>query len=166
MANYTKYNVKVRYLSHDEKIDLVYELMQDIRAEDMRDLTDGDADPEFMLIASIDIAEEIVVYRNSDNELLLVCGIGKDAGAMGGRFIWMVGCNRLQTLSNIKTLLMKESKRLIAEWLDKYVLLYNCVHKDNLKSKRWMSYLGAIWLPEFVGPNKDFQSFVIVKGVK
>lgn len=164
---FTKHVAKVRYLTQDEKIDLVYDLMQDIRAEDLRDLSEGEMDPEFMLMASIDITDDIVIYRDSDNELLLVCGIGQeDNSGFGGKFIWMVGCNRLQTMSNIKTLLMKESKKLIAEWLDKYILLYNCVHKDNEKSRRWMTYLGAIWLPEYVGPNKEFQSFVIVKGAK
>lgn len=166
MADYTKHNVKVCDLTSDEKIDLCYDLLQDIRDEDLRDLSEDGADPCFLLIASINLADEIVVYRNADNELLLVCGIGKDADARGGRFIWMVGCNRLQTMSNIKTLLMKESKRLIAEWLDKYILLYNCVHVDNEKSKRWLTYLGAIWLPDFVGPDNKFQSFVIVKGAK
>lgn len=144
--------------------DLVRELSENMRERDKLDLADTCDDMEWALIASLRLSEELYVYRNDEDKAL--CVVGKtmaDAGSIG-RAIWMVGTDFLYD-GYVKSILFKEAKKLIAKWVKKHGLLYNCVHEDNIKSIRYMTMLGAKWLPEMtVRDGKKFYNFYIVGG--
>ena len=145
-------------------VDLVHELIENMRERDKLDLQDTCEDVTWGIIASLRLSEELYVYRNDEDKAL--CVVGKtmaDSGCVG-RAIWMVGTNYLNE-GYVKTILFKEARKLIAKWVKQHGLLYNCVHEDNIKSIRYMTMLGAKWLPDMnVRNGKKFYSFYIAGG--
>lgn len=151
----------------DEKIsfvELISELKNNMRERDLIDLGDTCDDVDGALIASIRLSEEVYVYRNDEGKALCVVGKSMEDKGSIGRAIWMVGTNLIND-GYVRPLLIKEARRLIGEWVKKHGLLYNCVHEDNVKSIRYMTMLGAKWLPEMTERNgKKFYNFYIVGG--
>ena len=93
-------------------------------------------------------------------------GLGAHDEATLGRQIWSVSTNEVEQ-GYIKSLLIKEAKKVIGAWAHKYGLLQNLVSEDNSKSIEYMSrILGAVFLPEHINTNghiwKPF--YIISKG--
>lgn len=170
MASKAKYSVAYYYDNRDNKADVFAEIIEEVKANmrerDKEDLLDSCDDIDFALIASIQNSEEFYVYRDFYTDEIL-CIFGKTYADMGciGRSIWLIGTKQLNNLTHIKNLLFKEARAVIASWVEQHGLLYNCVHEDNLKSIRYMTMLGARWLPEMTECNgKKFYNFYIAGG--
>lgn len=147
---------------NESTADLVYELMQNIRDQDMLDLKADDGDPEFQVMSSLRLSDEAYIYRGESGELLCVFGIGHIEGDFPGRTVWMLGTKDIEKYK--RELLVKEAKAVIADWLQRFGLLYNAVHESNEKSRRWLTRLGARWMDdERVGAHKDFIPFFIAR---
>lgn len=145
-------------------VNLVRELSENMRERDRLDLADTCEDIEWALIASLRLSEELYVYRDDKGNALCVVGKCLHDDSCVGRAIWMVGTNYLYD-GYVKTILFKEAKKLINRWVKEHGLLYNCVHEDNIKSIRYMTWLGAKWLPEMTKRNgKKFHNFYIAGG--
>lgn len=147
-------------------VDLIEEMKANMREQDEADLLVSCGDIDYALIASIESSEFINAIRDFEtNELLCILGVCFPEENHKGRSIWMVGTKHLNKMTHVKNLLMKEAKELIECWVKKYGLLYNCVCEDNLKSIRYMTWLGAKWLPEVTECNgKKFYNFYIAGG--
>lgn len=145
-------------------VDLILDIRDNLRERDNKDLYDIFADTDFALIASIRLSEEVYVYKNEEGRALCIVGKGMADEGCVGRAIWMVGTKFIND-GYVKSILFKEAKRLIGEWLKQHGLLYNCVHEDNVQSIKYLTRLGAKWLPEATVRNgKKFYNFYIAGG--
>lgn len=147
--------------SKENVVPLIEELMQDIRPHDKEDL-EASSDPVFVLIGSIKLDEETRVYRGEDGKLLAIFGKGTMEWGAPGRGIWMVGTNELYN-GYTKSLLFKEAKRVLNEWVSKHGLLHNIVYEKNRTSINYLRHLGAVFLaePKVGWDGKKFYQFYI-----
>lgn len=146
-------------------IALSIELEKNLRDEDVEDLIASCGDVGFGIIGSMKHSEVLHAFRDEAGKLLIVVGLGRfDMGCVG-RSIWAVGTKELA--NGHSKFLVGEGKKLIDGWAQKYGLLFNCVHENNRKSIRFMTALGAVWLPEGVEVDgHKFLNFYIVGGGK
>lgn len=152
--------------SRDGGILIAEELMNNIRKQDEDDLVASGGDVVFEICASIQETERTYVYRGENGELLLIMGISGYIPDAAGRCVYMLGTNALNDLSYVKQLLVTEAHKVVDEWVTMYGLIFNAVNVENEKSIRWLTRLGAKWLPEDIQTPKGlFKQFVIMKGV-
>lgn len=145
-------------------VDIADELMRNIRAQDAIDMYAAGGDGVFEICSSIQYSSETYVYRGEDGEILCVMGISKYVPEAAGRCVYMLGTNAINSMSYYKQLLITEARKVIGEWLEKYGLVFNAVNEQNEKSIRWLTRLGAVWLPEKVKTiNGTFVQFVITE---
>lgn len=151
--------------SRDGGILIAEELVNDIRKQDEDDLVATGGDVIFEICGSIQEADKTYVYRGEEGELLCIMGISGYIPAAAGRCVYMLGTNAINEPSYIKQLLITEAKKVIKDWVNQYGLIFNAVNVENEKSIRWLTRLGAIWLPEDIKTDKGlFKQFVIMKG--
>lgn len=139
---------------------LAYELMANIRHADRRDII-PEVDGFVVVRGSIMYSDILYVYRDLAGRLLCVAGITKPSIDIVGREIWMFGTHYVYAYK--RELLITEAKKIIKEWLDKYLLLTNMVNVINKTSIRWLKHMGAVFTPDIItlGTTK-FQSFFMV----
>ena len=107
----------------------IKELVDDLRPQDMADLIDA------------------------CGKCISVLGLGAHDDATLGRQVWSVSTNEVEK-GYIKSLLIKEAKKVVGAWAHKYGLLQNVVSDENAKSMGYMSQiLGAVFLPEHININ-------------
>ena len=148
--------------------DVAYELINDMREQDMQDIVASGGDVVFEICASLQGCQENYIYRGENEELLAIMGISTPIPNTKGRSIWMLGTNALNDMSYYKQLLITEAKQVIAQWVKEYGLLFNAVNKNNDKSIRWLTRLGAEWNGETIEIDGNvFLKFTITeRGVK
>lgn len=139
---------------------LVEELLSDIRPHDKEDL-EACNDPAFVIIGSIKTSEETRVYRGEDGKLLCLFGKGLPSWEAPGRQIWMLGTNEINK-GYVKSVLFKEARRVLKEWVKQHGIVHNIVYEKNMTSVKYLSRLGAHWLPEcMINDGKKFYEFYI-----
>lgn len=151
--------------SRDGGILIAEELMNNIRKQDEDDLVATGGDMVFEICGSIQGTEKTYIYRGEQGELLCIMGISGYIPAAAGRCVYMLGTNAINEPSYVKQLLFTEAKKVITDWVNEYGLIFNAVNIENNKSIRWLTRLGAKWLPEEIRTGKGtFRQFVIMKG--
>ena len=151
--------------SRDGGILIAEELMNNIRKQDEDDLVASGGDVVFEICGSLQGCEENYVYRGENGELLCIMGISGYIPEAAGRCVYMLGTNAINDMSYYKQLLVTEAKNVINNWVTAYGLIFNAVNVENQKSIRWLTRLGAKWLPEEIKTDKGtFRQFVIMKG--
>lgn len=149
--------------SKESVTSLVEELLADIRPHDKEDLEACGHDAAFVIIGSIKTSEETMVYRGEDGKLLCLFGKGLPSWEAPGRQIWMLGTNEINK-GYVKSVLFKEARRVLKEWLIKHGIVHNVVYEKNMTSVKYLSRLGARWLPEaLVNDGKKFFEFYITE---
>lgn len=137
--------------------------MESIRAHDREDLEATGIDPVLLVASCLEASAETLVYRDDEGKLLALLGKGEASIEAPGRSVWMLGTEGLYK-GYVRSLLMQESKRVIGEWLSAHGLLHNAVYEKNAVSIRYLTWLGARWLPEpLYGNGKIFYRFYISK---
>lgn len=143
-------------------MDIAYELWTNIREQDAIDVAASGADIVFEICACLQLAEESWIYRGENGELLCIMGKSKAEKDTVGRSIYMLGTNAINNYK--KELLFREARKVIKEWVEQHGCLFNVVYCENAASKRWLTRMGAEWLPEmFKVDGKLFYQFVITK---
>lgn len=127
-------------------IDLIDELQESIREQDYADLVCTGGDACFGIIQSLAVTEEGYIYRDDQGRLLCIVGLCREFSDAVGRCIWMLGTKHIMQGTYIKSLLIRESRQVVARWVSQHGLLYNCVNRDNEKSIRWLTWLGGRFL--------------------
>lgn len=146
-------------------IDIAEELLDNIREQDAEDMVASGVDMVFEICACLQNTEQSYIYRGDRGQLLCIMGISKYIPDAAGRCIYMLGTNAINDTSYIKQLLVTEAKKVIREWVFKHGIIFNAVNVNNEKSIRWLTKLGAIWLPEDIKTEKGlFKQFIITKG--
>lgn len=144
----------------------IKELVDDLRSQDMADLIAACGNAEDAIRMSVAFSEIVYFYLDDTGKCISVLGLGAHDDATLGRQIWSVSTNEVEQ-GYIKSLIIKEAKKVVGAWAHKYGLLQNLVNKDNSKSIEYMSrILGAVFLPEHINTNghiwKPF--YIIGKG--
>lgn len=149
--------------STESYAELVMELLSDIRPHDKEDLEACGHDEAFVVIGSIRTSEETRVYRGEDGKLLCLFGKGYPSWEAPGRQIWMLGTNELYN-GYTKSVLFKEARRVLKEWVTKHGIVHNVVYEKNMTSVKYLSRLGARWTPEaLINNGKRFFEFYITE---
>lgn len=145
-------------------IDIADELINNMREQDMLDLIASGGDVVFEICGSLQGCKESYVYRGENGELLCIMGISGYIPEAAGRCVYMLGTNAINEFSYYKSLLVSEARRVIGEWVKKYGIIFNAVNIENEKSQRWLTRLGAVWLPEKIKTDKGtFLQFIITE---
>lgn len=95
-----------------------------------------------------------------------VCMFGATPYSMlaGQGVAWMVGSNGLNPLRAQKALL-RESKQALGVLLKRYPLLFNAVDDRNEATKRWLRWMGAVFLePVPIGHDGELFRPFFIKG--
>lgn len=146
-------------------IDLADELLKNIRPQDRDDLIATGGDIIFEICGSLQACKENYVYRGEHGELLCIMGISGYMPDAPGRCVYMFGTNALDNFSYYKQLLVIEARNVIGKWVRKYGIVFNAVNIENEKSRRWLTRLGAVWLPEKIETVRGtFLQFIITEG--
>lgn len=142
---------------------LVDDLLADIRPCDMRDI-DVTGNARLVVELSIDDTEELVVVRDEDGSLLFLAGVCKQHNDLFGRYVWMLGCNKVYQYK--KSLLYQFCKRKCREWAIKHQLLIEAVHPENTTTIEWLQRVcGAKFLDDVMTINGvDFRKCFITGG--
>lgn len=152
-------------IGKDEAAEIICELEENLRQQDLEDLTCLGGDSTFAIIGSIDLTEEGYIYRDKEGRMLCIIGVAKAFPEAVGRAVWMLGTRHIMCGKYIKSLLIKESQRVVQTWVMEHGLLYNCVNKNNTKSIRWLTWLGAHFLyKQAEREHSQFVSFYIHEG--
>ena len=102
---------------------------------------------------SVAFSELVYFYLDDTGKCISVLGLGAHDDATLGRQVWSVSTNEVEK-GYIKSLLIKEAKKVVGAWAHKYGLLQNVVSEENAKSMGYMSQiLGAVFLPEYININ-------------
>lgn len=151
--------------SRDGGLDIVIELFENMREQDKADLVASDGDVIFEICACLQQTKESYIYRGEHGELLCIMGISGYIPEAAGRCVYMLGTETINDTSYVKQLLVTEARKVIGEWVNTYGLIFNAVNVENEKSLRWLTRLGAVWLPEEIKTAKGrFRQFIITKG--
>lgn len=144
--------------------ELANELLKNIREVDLEDIT-LEVSSFTAIKDSIRLTDDLRVFRSVDNKLLCIAGVTKPNVNVVGRQVWMLGTPDVYQYK--RELLVSRAKQLMITWLDKYVLLLNCVNVANYASVRWLQWLGAIMLPDITHQSgKMYYNFFFMKGGK
>ena len=131
----------------------IKELVDDLRPHDMADLIAACGNAEDAIRMSVAFSELVYFYLDDTGKCISVLGLGAHDDATLGRQVWSVSTNEVEK-GYIKSLLIKEAKKVVGAWAHKYGLLQNVVSDENTKSIGYMSQiLGAVFLPEHININ-------------
>lgn len=111
------------------------------------------------LVISVMTSGESYVVFDAENEPL--CAFGMSAQPSGpGRLIWFLGGKRMEPR---RRQFVKMSRDILERWQKEHGSLYNFVSVENVKSIRWLKWLGAVFYePQPMGVNGElFQLFVL-----
>lgn len=156
--------VSKKYINGPVDIDtanyLAQQILDDIRAFDLEDLSYL-GDPIDVLIGSMLRTERLYILYGEDGKLL-ACG-GKCFYSGGiGRNVWFVGTNEINK-GYVRPLLMKIVPEQMYEFAREHGIVYSIDRVGSEKSVRWISRLGAKWLPEgFIFGKEKFRMFYIL----
>lgn len=130
----------------------------------MEDIIATGGDMVFEICGSLQGCKENYIYRGENGELLCVMGISRYMPEAPGRCVYMFGTNAINDMSYQKQLLITEARKVIGKWVKKYGIIFNAVNVENEKSRRWLTRLGAVWLPEKIKTdNGTFLQFIITE---
>lgn len=117
-------------------IDDAFDLAPRLRQADLEELEAQDIGyPDVILAESVAVSAECLAFvPNGTVEALF--GVA-DAGEFG--VPWLLGSDEL---FNQGRLLMTLPRPYLSRWLEKYKLLQNVVHTENIQSIRWLKRLG------------------------
>lgn len=76
-----------------------------------------------------------------------------------GYCIWFIGHKEIDTSYSLQKVFLRYSLYFIRKWLNDKPVLFNFIHKDNMKTKRWLNLVGAKISRECIIGN--FQSFIV-----
>lgn len=156
---------KERFIPYDmDAVEIAKELMANMREQDKQDMVSTSFKGLFDEICSnILCVEECYIYRGEARELLCIMGKGAPGIDCVGKLIYMLGTNAINNYK--RELLVTEARAVIKSWALQHGLLYNAVQVDNEAYQRWLTRLGAIWLPEpMLIEGREFKQFIITEG--
>ena len=109
-------------------------------------------------ICSDDYENHIVI----ENDLpIAVYGISKKP--INGMYcIYFLGNKVLDTNLKLQKEFLKRSNAIINGWLSTHECLFNFIHKDNNRSKRWLTSLGAVIHSDIT--HNGMELFILRKG--
>lgn len=96
--------------------------------------------PEASLLMCFDLPKAGVLSGfNSDNEVILMCGVSECPYNPEMGVIWMLASPKIHEHSREILRLSKETIEVLST---EYKAVYNLVHKDNKTSIRWLEWCG------------------------
>lgn len=101
--------------------------------------------------------ENYILY-NDANKPMGIFGISRERFSLG-HAVWCLLTNEMDTTIGYQRSFVQLSRSVIAAWTEEGKTLFNMIHKENRKSKRWLRSLGAI-IQEDVSLG-DMQLFII-----
>ena len=148
--------------SREEKEKLARELLANLRQVDIEEMEGLGIDKSTGVNTSIFCTDKVYYGRRTDNGRLgVVWGIQffKD----GDRIINLIWCLGTDEIKHVRKTFMKESKKILMDWMDKYGQLMNTVGTFNLDAIAWLTWLGAEFFNRRIINGREFTDFVLKK---
>ena len=120
--------------------------MRDIDVLECKLMSNMDPMTAVMEAICSEIYDTYIAYE-VDGPVISVFGVSK-VSIEEGHCIWLLGSKAMDTSIKCQKEFLKKSSRFIKEWLGKYGLLFNYVHVNNDKARRWLIMLGAEFYPD------------------
>ena len=96
------------------------------------------SDPYLALAEGVE-ESEVVLAAYTEQGIACIVGVYKDSLLGSGGIIWLLGH---QDLEKYTVRFLKESRRVLASFLEGYSLLENYVDVENTLTLRWLEWLG------------------------
>ena len=142
-------------------IPLVYELLNDIRKPDMKELLMNDEAPDSVVYQSIDNSKYCYVVRNKDDELLAITGIGKITIEVYGTKctpVWFLGTNKAYFHNRA---LVYYGKQFCTRWIAEVGPLCNYIWAGNEPALRYIKHIGATFCDIEMINGEPFVPFIL-----
>lgn len=140
-------------------IPLVYELLNDIRKPDLKELLMNEEDPDRVVYKSIDSSRHCYVVRDKENKLLAITGIGNvmiDINGINATPVWFLGTNKAYRHNRA---LVYYGKQFCTRWIAEVGPLCNCIWCGNEPAIRYIMHMGAT-LMDVIPMGKNGEMFV------
>ncbi len=113
--------------------------------------------PTDILIRSIYISEEVYAVMKDDNELIALLGVADSIGGYIGS-PWLLGSDGADRCS---ITFVKQGRKYVQKWVEKYDSLQNYVQVTNKKSLQWLGSLGFQFDRELYYFTEDAAPFLL-----
>lgn len=140
-------------------IPLVYELLNDIRKPDLKELLMNEEDPDRVVYKSIDSSRHCYVVRDKENKLLAITGIGNvmiDINGINATPVWFLGTNKAYRHNRA---LVYYGKQFCTRWIAEVGPLCNCIWCGNEPAIRYIMHMGAT-LMDVIPMGRNGEMFV------
>lgn len=142
---------------------LVYELMQDLRKPDLRELLMGPENPDQAIYDSIANSKYCYLVRDRERNLLALTGIAAGQICVNGTQatpVWFLGTNKAYRHNRA---LVYYGKQFCRQWIEEVGALCNFIWAGNEPALRYIEHLGAQLLAAEPRGNKGemFIPFVL-----
>lgn len=140
-------------------IPLVYELLNDIRKPDLKELLMNEEDPDRVVYKSIDSSRHCYVVRDKENKLLAITGIGNimiDINGIKATPVWFLGTNKAYRHNRA---LVYYGKQFCTRWIAEVGPLCNCIWCGNEPAIRYIMHMGAT-LMDVIPMGRNGEMFV------
>ena len=108
------------------------------RADELEALRMGETDP-YQALAEGVRESDVALAAYTKHGIACIVGVYKDSLIGDDAMIWLLGH---QDLEKYAVRFLKESRRVLAQFLTDYKLLENYVDADNALTLRWLEWLG------------------------
>lgn len=140
-------------------IPLVYELLNDIRKPDLKELLMNEENPDRVVYKSIDSSRHCYVVRDKENKLLAITGIGNimiDINGIKATPVWFLGTNKAYRHNRA---LVYYGKQFCTRWIAEVGPLCNCIWCGNEPAIRYIMHMGAT-LMDVIPMGRNGEMFV------
>ena len=138
------------------KLDDVFELYEEMRIDDFKEILGLDQHPWTALQESFTYSQKKFSLMDKNNQLIAMFGVAATHVPTVG-CVWMLGTDRIRF---VKRDFIRNSKAWVDELMGDYRCLVNLVSSSNKISMRWLKWLGADFLRE---KPKGYLEFMIPK---
>lgn len=146
--------------SREEKQKLAEELLANLRQVDIDELEGLGIEKSVGVNTSIYCTEKVYYGRRTDNgKLGVVWGI--QFFTDGDRDVNIIWCLGTDEIKHVRKTFMRESRKILMDWMEKYGELYNTVGTFNVDAIAWLTWLGAEFYNRRMINGKEYTDFVL-----